>query len=314
MAKKQIEEAAQEFIEQEEQANGSLGNVNTISRAGSKGFNQKEDNDYAKEIGFKLIPLESLPSQGLFYPSGTKIFIKAASGAEVKHWSTIDEEDHYSIDEVLNYVVERCIRINIPGQRASYKDIKDVDRFWLIFAIREYTFKDGENKLVAEIPNNQGVIEKVEVTKDVISYYNPSEKMMQFYNEEDKCFTFNLKTGEVVNLYLPSVGISSFLSNMRQLKQMQRQKIDEDFARYSMFIFKDWKGLTEDMYKNEEQKSVGWSIGKISLLAKFVEFVKESVNPSMTVSLSDGEVTVPLNFRGGLKAIFLVSDILDELI
>jgi hypothetical protein len=81
-----------------------------------------------------------------------------------------------------------------------------------------------------------------------------------------------------------------------------------------MFIFKDWKGLTEDMYKNEEQKSVGWSIGKISLLAKFVEFVKESVNPSMTVSLSDGEVTVPLNFRGGLKAIFLVSDILDELI
>ncbi|MCK9575386.1 MAG: hypothetical protein WC979_00920 [Candidatus Pacearchaeota archaeon] len=326
MAKKTTEDAAKAIIdaaESVEQINTqvtSLGNINEIKKnfngAGQPIISNEsplgESKNIAGELGYKAIPLESLPSQGLFYPVGTKLFIKAASGYEIKHWSTIEEEDGYSIDDMLNFIVERCIKLTIPGKRASFKDLKDIDRFWLIFAIREYTFKDGENKLFADIPSGEKT-ERVEVTKDIINYYDPSDKMMRFYNEETRSFVFNLKNGEVVNLYFPNVGVSSFLKDYRRLNELQRTTIDEDFARYAIFLFEDWRMLTADTYKQEEQKSFGWSISKISLLSKFVDLVKESVNPSMTVEIGAGEVTVPLNFRGGIKAIFLISDILDEL-
>lgn len=332
MAKKnEIEEASKKLIEEAENNSAgktteekqtetrSLGNVKEIREqrdmAGNAISQQiPEISDTSKELGFKNIPLDTLPSQGLFYPAGTKIFIKAASGAEIKHWSTIDEDDGYSIEETLNFIVERCAKVVIPGQRASYKDLKDIDRFWLLFAIREYTFKDGENKLYADVPIPTGNgSERVEVTKNVINYYKPSEKMMKYYDEKSRCFTFPLKNGEIVTLYFPNVGISTFLKDYRKLKEMKREQLDEDFAKYSLFLFPDWRGLSNETYEAEQQKSHGWSVYKISLLSKFVDLVKESINPSMTVVVGGGEVTVPLNFRGGLKALFLISDILDEL-
>lgn len=312
-SKKLIEEAESQTIIQNQE--GGLGNINEIKKirdAGGTPIEPEPVTNVSNELGYKNIPMAVLPSQGLFYPVGTKIFIKAASGAEIKHWSTIDENDQYSIEETLNFIVERCAKIVIPGMRASYKDLKDIDRFWLLFAIREYTFKDGENRLYADIPTGKGS-EKVEVTKDVINYYTPSEKMMKRYDEKTRSFIFNLSNGEVVNLYYPNVGISTFMKDYRQIKEAQRESIDEDFARYALFLFPDWRGLSVETYKQEEQKSFGWSIHKISLLSKFVDLVKESINPTMTVEVSGAEVTVPLNFRGGLKAIFLISDILDEL-
>lgn len=328
MAKKnsEIEEASKKLIEETE-ANEStenkvettkIGNIKEIrehtDRAGNTIEQTEELSDAAKELGFKNVPLETLPSQGLFYPVGTKIVIKAASGDEIKHWSTIDENDGYNIDDMLNFIMERCVKIVIPNTRASHKDLKDIDRFWLLFAVREFTFKDGENKLYADIPVGNGS-ERVEVVKDIINYYKPTDKMMKFYDPENRCFSFRFKDGEEVTLYFPNVGVSSFLKNYRILKEQQRQTLDEDFARYAIFLFPDWRGLTNERYEAEQQKSHGgWSHQKISLLSKFVDMVKESVNPSMTVETSAGEVTVPLNFRGGLKAIFLIPDILDELI
>ncbi len=323
---KEIEAASKRFIESEEAISTeekveevkSIGNIKEIRKttdlAGQPIPQEEQElSDTAKELGFKNVPLQSLPSQGLFYPVGTKIVIRAATGEEIKHWSTIDEEDGYNIDDMLNFIMEKCVKVVIPKQRASHKDLKDIDRFWLIFAIREFTFKDGENKLFADIPTQNGS-EKVEVTKDVIKYYEPSEKMMKFYDETERCFKFKFKTtGEEMTLYFPSVGVSSFLKDYRRTKEMQRQPIDEDFAKYSLFLFPDWRGLSVERYEDEQQKSHGWSIQKISLLSKFVDLVKESVNPSMTVEVGGSEVTVPLNFRGGLKAIFLISGILDEL-
>lgn len=317
MVKKQIEDASRKIIEDTEyneelQQGGqkTLGNI--MDKTNEFGDVVTKDSVKLNDehiLGFMQINLDELPSQGLFYPIGTKLFIRAAKGAEIKHWSTIDTTDEYNIDAHLNAIIERCIKITIPGSRGSYKDLKEIDRFWLIFAIREYTFKDGENKLIADIHG-----EKVEITKDVISYFDPAEKLMNFYDQIKRCFSFTLKNGEEVNLNLPSVGISDFMKKYKIISTRDQVKIDEDFARYSLFLYGDWKGLNETTYKNDEQDSVGWSFQKISLLSKFVDLVKESVNPNMTVNIGAEEVTVPLNFRGGLKALFIIPDILDELI
>jgi hypothetical protein len=69
----------------------------------------------ANELGWKNIPVKILPSRGDFYLSGFELAIRSASVAEVRHWSTIDENDMLSVDDQLNYILERCTRVRING-------------------------------------------------------------------------------------------------------------------------------------------------------------------------------------------------------
>lgn len=315
--KQDKEAAARAEIEKIEAANKepkkSLGN---IKETRPEMFNEERDDlSPVHDLGWKNIPLETLPTQGLFYPVGTKIAIRAAQVQEIRHWSTIDETDGLAIDEALNFVIERCVQVVIPGKRAYYKDLKEIDRFYLIFAIREFTFKNGENKLYTEVQGQSGKIHKLEVTKDIISYFKPAEKLMKFYSEAERGFIFNLKSGEIFKMYVPSIGVTSFLKDYRTKKQQSGKILDEDFEKYSLFLFNDWRGLTDIVFESEHQKSYGWSLEKISVASSVVDLIKSSVDPAITTYIDgEGEVTVPLNFQGGFKAIFVISDILDELI
>jgi hypothetical protein len=107
----------------------------------------EEEKTVIEDIGWIRVKLETLPSQGIFYPHGTEITIRAAMAAEIRHWSTIDEEDLLSLDDALNRIVDKCCKIRFPRQMGSFKDLKEIDRFFIVFAIREYTFKKGENNL-----------------------------------------------------------------------------------------------------------------------------------------------------------------------
>jgi len=312
--KEDIEKAAKEDIQKQErgetqQPKKSLGNI-------KDGKPEEEIKEQKKDhIGWKNVPLETLPSQGLFYPKGTKIAIRAANVKEIRHWSTIDESDGLAIDDTINYVIERCVQMVIPGKRAFFKDLKEIDRFYLLFAIREFTFKNGENKLFTDVPLKSGGNQRIEVTKDIISYFNPPEKLMKFYSETEHCFVFTLSTGEKFKMYIPSIGITSFLKKYREEKNQNRQAIDEDFEKYCLFLFDDWRGLTKEIFDKEQQASNNWSLEKISVASSVVELIRNSVNPTITATVDSGEeVTVPLSFQGGLKAIFVISNILDELV
>ena len=97
---------------------------------------QEADNDplLASEIGWKNVPLENLPSKGMFYEDNTQIAIRAASVSEIRHWSTIDENDLLGTDDMLNFIMDKCCRIKVPGKPGSSKDLLEIDRFYLIFA------------------------------------------------------------------------------------------------------------------------------------------------------------------------------------
>lgn len=312
---KELEEAAKMIVQQQENTKRkSLGNVKDLVEdgniAGGDQFKEKEQTQM--EIGYQNIPIESLPSKGMFYPEGTKIMMRAATGKEIKHWSTLNEEDPVMLDGMLNYLLEHLFRISIPGARASYKDILDLDRLYLIFALNEYTFKDGENKIVAEIPLEDGTIEKVRVTKDVINMFEIPEKLNKFYDCEARGFKFNVDGDDIV-LKLPTIGLSKFIYDMRQRSQRENKPFDQDFAMYYLFSGEDWRVANQASFKSSAMKSAGWSIRRISLESKFVELMTKAINPTMTVQTSAGEVTQPLNFQGGVKSLFVISDILDEL-
>ena len=269
----------------------------------------------ANEIGWKPIPLENLPSSGIFYPKETQLAIRAASVAEIRHWSTLDENDLLGVDDMLNYIIEKCVRLKVPGKPGTYKDVYEIDRFYLIFAVRDYTFKSGENKMVVRVTTPEGLEENVEVTKEGLDYFNPDERLMKYFDQADQSFDIQMKNGEHFRMYMPTLGTMSFIKAFIKQRQQSGTSFDKTFIKYAPFLFKEWKTMNQQAYDKAVTESYSWSLKKISVLDKLVEILTASVNPKIRyVSEGGQEDTAPLNFQSGVKSIFLISNIFDELV
>ena len=170
------------------------------------------------KLGFIEIPMESLPTGGIFYPEGTRIFIRSASGGDIRHWSMTDETDVSAIDDALSYIIERCMKISFPSGNATWKDLKEIDRFYIILAIRDFTFTQGTNELKIKTSENNEVV----VHKDDVSFIELGDKIMKYYNIEKRCFTFPTKNQAInhINIYMPCVGVTQWLKSYKDKNHM----------------------------------------------------------------------------------------------
>jgi len=321
MPNKELEEAAANFVKSEETKKAKtlkgavedLGNIeDRDDDAMVKKEIQHEEPKSQMDIGWQRVDVRELPSEGMFYDNGIQILMRAATGKEIKHWASLNEQDGVQLDNMINYMVEKHFTVSIPGKRASFKDLLDLDRIYLIFALNEYTFKNGENKVKAEVQLDSGEIETVHVTKNTISLFKMPEKLERFYDPETKSLKFELD-GETIYMNLPTIGTSKFFYDLRERKRQEGKELDTDFLRAALFMVKDWRGLNEQTYNQMAAQSNGWSLRKHSLITKVVDSLTAAIQPQMTVMTSAGEVTRPLNFQGGFKSLFLIPDILDEL-
>ena len=283
----------------------------------TKGTNlpwQKSDEQIqqSKDIGWDRINVTDLPTQGLFYPEGTEIAIKSASAGEIRHWSTLNEDDLSALDDMLNYVIERCCSIKFPGNLpSSWRDIKEVDRFYILLAIRERTFVKGENALQVKVSETK----KIDVVKDMIDYINFDERLMKRYNSEKRCITLRFKdTDKTLDVHLPSVGVTNWLKNYITRKAQSQESFDEDFLSFAPFVIPDWRGLNDATYERFIYESHDWSNLEISMLTEIKRIFADTINPEIRYTDEQGgERSIPLNFQGGIKSIFLISDPFSEL-
>ena len=264
----------------------------------------------SNEIGWGRINIKDLPTQGLFYPDGTEISIRSATAGEIRHWSTLNEDDLSALDDMLNYILERCCTIKVPSGSTTWRDFKEVDRFYLLLAIRERTFVKGENVLQVKISETQ----KLDVVKDMVDYITFDDRLMKYYDPVKKCISLKFKTGKTLDIHLPSVGVTNWLKNYIMRKQQENQAFDQDFLNFAPFVIPDWRGLNDTTYEKFVYESQNWSTAEISMLTKVREIFADTINPVIKYrDEQGGERTVPLNFQGGIKSIFLISDPFSEL-
>ncbi|NDG87097.1 MAG: hypothetical protein EBY15_04025, partial [Gammaproteobacteria bacterium] len=140
--------------------------------------------------------------------------IRSAEVKEIRHFSMIDEDDRLDIEEKLSYVLERCLRIDFPGEGVvSYRDLKQEDRFFLILAIRDLTFTRGENSILLK-PKKKcketkecTIGEGIELRTGVLSSYELDDRIISYYNQETKGFTFDIKKiNKRIEMFVPSIG------------------------------------------------------------------------------------------------------------
>jgi len=287
---------------------GPIQDTSNIKKPWEKSTDQVE---FSNQLGWQKLSIKDLPTQGLFYPEGTEITIRSSTAGEIRHWSTLNENDLSLLDDMLNYVIERCSRIKFPNTSSSWRDIKEVDRFYILLAIREFTFVNGENKLQVKTSETS----KIDVTKDMIDYINFDERLMKYYSPDERLIILSFKTGKKIKISIPSVGVTNWLKNYINRKRQMNEVIDEDFISFAPFVITDWRALNDTTYSKIVMDSHNWSTAEISMLTEVRKIFMETIDPVVRYKDEEGgERTVPLSFQGGIKHIFLISDPFSELV
>ena len=258
--------------------------------------------------GFLPIKVEDLPTKGMFYPEGTRIFIKAATLGDIKHWSTTDETDLSSIDDGLNSIIESCCQVVFPedtGKYANWRDLKEVDRLYIVLAIHDFTFPGGKNDLKVQIAETTDVV----VKKDNIEFVKFSDKLMNFYNPDKRCFSFPVHAkcfeGGFMDIYIPSEGVTKWIKDYVTTRINRQEGYDKDFVTIAALLIPDHRGLNNDKYYALIDSTAEWTPYEWSLITKVRRIIETAVTPKLKYKDESGaEKESPLNFRGGIKAIF----------
>lgn len=265
------------------------------------------------ELGYFKVSVNELPSMGLFYPRDTYIGVRPAGLKEIRQWSMIDERDDYSFIEAMDFVLSRCLIIKSETKNLTKKDILEVDRLYLVFAVREYTFNDPSNNVYIDLPysfEGKEYKDSIVVTKEKLKYFTISKKLIdKFYSESKRAFIL-----DDFEVRLPSIGISSWVQDYVQRKVRENKPVDEFFAKMASFILSDYQTLTDKVYFDNEVESQNWSIENVADLDRLVNILSSGASETIKHRTEHGgiEVDVPLMFRNGIKSIFLISSKFDD--
>lgn len=303
-----LDDQYKKIVESQEKESQDLGKVD-ISR-----FQREEAPEADLVLGYHNVNVDSLPSAGMFYPEGTEISIRSAKVAEIRHFSSIDENNILDVDEKLNAIVESCIRVSSSKKRLSYKDLCEEDRFYLILSIRDLTFPEPESKLTVEHKDKKGNKHTVEINKDNFTYFNIPESLQKYYDSEARTFLIETKSFGVIEMRPPTIGIMQRMTAYIKDRQEKGETIDQSVLQIMPYLISEWRGFSDkDIFKFEIEMN-GWSNKKYSLIYKLAEQMKIGIKPDMEVKIADEWEVVPIGFRDGIKSLFIVQDIAGELL
>lgn len=318
MAKNNTEDTLAQFANETE-------NVNEIPMAKitPRKLSNKDVADAAEEkrqrgemsyLGWQQLDISSLPTTGKYYPNDTKIFVRSATGGEIKHWSTIIPNDISSINNAMNYVIERCCKISIPGieyMGGNWKDLIDIDRLYILFAIRDLTFVKGENELQFPVSETK----TIPIIKDNIDFITIPDEILKLYDEEERCFKLKFRNNRTINMYLTSLGVAEWITRYVATKQEAKENFDTDFVQYAPFLIKSHRKFSTRAYEMMVEDSDSWTPEMWSAIAYIKDVLMEQSSPMIRYVDETGiEQTAPLTFLGGIKSIFGFSNPLSGLL
>jgi len=319
----QIQQQVQQAIPQPVQP--KIDQIQYDQQLASLGKAQSVNKSISLEMGWKNIPVGILPSEGKYYPDGTKIAIRAAEVREIRHFSTIDEDDQLDIEEKLTHIIDRCSRMEFSGEGVvSYKDLKQEDRFFIIMAIRDLTFVKGENSIILkpqkscnqtpECPFNEGI----ELRTGVLSSYELDENIAKYYSEETRGFVFTIKKlDKTVELYIPSIGVTQEITSFITECAKKNIDIDDGFLDIAPFMFSEWRDLNFQRILSRMRESDYWTKEEFSLYFELAQKIKVGTKLEVKQKCpvcGDMEVTARINFPYGIRSLFVISDIFRELL
>jgi len=266
-------------------------------------------------LGWHVLDLEDLPSKGKFYPADTIIKIRSAKAAEIRHFSTMDENNYIDMEEKLNSIVESCAQFNAGDKRMSYKDILEEDRIILLLSIRDLTFPEPENKLMLK-----GKTEKTKKTVDIelaVKNLIPTvidDEIEKYYSSKERTYVIKTRSAGTIRMKPPTIGVMQEITQYLKDRQEKDQDFDKAFIQVLPYMQSDWRTLNLNKIFQMEVEYKGWDEKKFMIVYRLAERMKIGVQTELETTFDGESAKAPLDFPGGIKSLFIISDLAGELL
>jgi len=261
---------------------------------------------------YSVIDINLLPG-GRYYPSGTKISIRASKVAEIQAYSVVDDENFVDITEKMNELLSRNVIFqHADGKKGTYRDVKDADRMFLIFMIREMTFQGG-NTLTKEVQcqscnheltipfratsNNEGpaTFELQEPNKEIEKFWKPELNCYEMVYEK-----VSWKMGP------PTIGIQEDFYDEIKRNVQDDKKPNVSFMKIMPFLLYDRSSITPEGMKAKIKEYV--NMNDLTLFNGLNSVVNNMTLGIKGLTMICGEcgeeVHTPLTFPGGASTLF----------
>lgn len=275
------------------------------------------DNSTVDNLKYFSIDHREFPC-GIFYPPGTTMQIRAAEVREIQAYSMIDDTNYYDIVSKMNDMLSSCVRVKYnDGTIGSYMDIRDPDRFYLIFLIRELTFQQG-NSLVTKSTCSCGVEKQIELKRSNFKNFEMPEGLKKYYDATNRCFTFHTKDSLIHRLAPPTIGLQKAFTDYIVTENGENRKPNLSFLKIIPFVLYDRTSITQEGIKSklaDFQDPTKTPNNTFQFLNSAVEKLTFGIEKVTSNCDSCGlEVHSTMIFPNGPSAVFVVHDAFEEFI
>ena len=286
-----------------------------LGRVNMQNFGPAKPESSDDILGWHVLDLNELPSKGKFYPADTVLKIRSAKEAEIRHFSTMDDNNYIDMEEKLNHIVASCSQMTGNGKKLSYKDILEEDRIILLLSIRDLTFPEPENKLIlkGKTEKTKKSVEIELTTRNLVPTEIEAE-IEKYYDAKARTYVIQTKSAGEVHMKPPTIGVMEEVTSYLRDRQEKEIEIDKAFIQILPYTVSDWRQLSLTKIFSLEVDYKAWDDRKYMLMYRLAEKMRIGVQTELETTV-DGEVAkAPLDFPGGIKSLFIISDLSGELL
>ncbi len=281
-----------------------------LTRVGEKISQNVEVRDGWMDVDKRL-----LGDRAKFYPEDWQFKIRPATVEAIRNWSTIDDENPNSVDDVFNEILKYCLTIVTPTGNLPWGNIRSWDRFFFVLLVREYTFVQGEKKIefTEDCPSCDNAV-TFNLTSQSLVYELPDPEVMKYFSQEEQNWMidpneYDVEWPEPVVLYLPTLEKDANIKAWLIDRVQNNKKVDNVFVKFLPWLApKISKDLTiaQRQIREYEVKFKTWD-------SEMFDFMNEVVNniavlPSTklieTCPVCGEEVSAQISFQDGIRSLF----------
>jgi hypothetical protein len=273
---------------------------------------QDVDSNTITNLQYLSFDVKDLPC-GRFYPSGTILMVRAAQVREIQSYSMVDDNNFYDIVEKMNGMLQSCVRVKYPdGKISSFLDVKDQDRLYLIFLIRELTFQQGSS-LAVTVKGPSGEDTQIELIRSNFKFHDQDIKIEKYFSKAKNAYVFRTISGKEFELTPPNIGLQKAFTDYIIKENNENRPPNLAFLKIIPFMLSGRTTITYDGIKSKLQEFE--QMDDISF-----QFLNAAVS-KMTFGIKelfkevDGqEVRADMQFPNGASGIFVIHDAFEAFI
>jgi len=112
----------------------------------------------------------------------------------------------------------------------------------------------------------------------------------------------------------PSIGVMQEITKYLKDRQEKEVEFDKAFIQVLPYITPDWRQLNLPKIFNLEVDYKSWDQKKFMVIYRLAEKMKIGVETTLEMEFEGEIAKAPLDFPGGIKSLFIISDLAGELL